>query len=378
MAGGYQRGSVRRQGNTWVLRRRVDGREQRLVIGPAVGAGKIGSARAARALADARLAALLEGPARQGERTTLAKFAPFFLEKVCAQMKGATRASYASAFRAHLLPALGKRRLTEISGRDLTELVARLEAAGKSPGTVRQVLLVLAQALRKAAANGYEAKQVDIKGLALYRKRVIVAEPRTFSSAEVWQILDAAVLPWRTLYALMAFAGLRGGEALGLTWGAIDLPGRLLTIAQQAYQGRLQSTKTASSAVPVWLNDRLLEHLAALRAHVAQQRGAEPEPTLLLFPSPKDPQRPYWTGGVRTHHFAPLLKQLGIAPAGLHAFRHTYATELLRAGTPVAVVQALLRHGDIKSTMRYSRVTLNDQKQASAAVYAATRPQAPA
>lgn len=366
MAEGYQRGSVRRSGNSWVLRRRVEGREQRLVLGPAVGAGKIRSAKAARDLADARLAALYEGAARHGERTTLAKFAPFFLDKVCAQMKGATRASYASAFKAHLLPALGKRRLTDIGERDLTELVASLEAAGKSPGTVRLVLVVLAQALRKAQTNGYAAASLDLKGLALYRKRAIVAEPRTFTLEEVGRILAAAALPWRALYALMAFAGLRGGEALGLTWGALNFEERFITLGQQAYQGRLQSTKTASSAAPVWISDKLLAHLTELAAAALYAQGNAPLPAgQLLFPSPKDPTRPYWTSGVRENHFAPLLKRLGIAPAGLHAFRHTFATELFRRGTSAPVVRALLRHADVKSTMRYSRATLDDQRQAS-------------
>jgi integrase len=361
----HQRGSLRQEGGRWILRIRVDGREERLTIGSAKGDDKL-SKRAARTEANVRLQALQAGPRAQGERITLERFAPFFLDKVCSQKKTATRAAYASAFKTHLLPALGKRALTDITERELTELVASLELDGKKPGTVRLVLMVLSHALRKAIANGYAARMIDLKGLALYRKREISTEPRTFTREEVAAILKAAILPWRSLYALLAFTGLRGGEALGLTWSAIDLPGRQITLAQAAYMGRLQSTKTASSAATVSIPQRLLRYLEEHRTYVcALDELVEPVPSALLFPSPRDPLRPYWSSGVRVRQFAPLLKTLGLPPAGLHAFRHTFATELFRLGKPATVVKAMMRHADIKSTLRYTRVTLEDQKNAA-------------
>jgi site-specific recombinase XerD len=39
-----------------------------------------------------------------------------------------------------------------------------------------------------------------------------------------------------------------------------------------------------------------------------------------------------------------------------HRFRHTYATGLLRGGADIRVVQELLAHEDIKSTMLYTAV----------------------
>ena len=36
-----------------------------------------------------------------------------------------------------------------------------------------------------------------------------------------------------------------------------------------------------------------------------------------------------------------------------HAFRHTYAVELERAGTPISVISMLLRHSSIAVTARY-------------------------
>jgi integrase len=49
-----------------------------------------------------------------------------------------------------------------------------------------------------------------------------------------------------------------------------------------------------------------------------------------------------------------------------HNLRHTFAINLLRAGTPVPVVSYLLGHRDIKTTMIYLRVESADARQAIA------------
>jgi|SRR5581483_9783313 len=69
-----------------------------------------------------------------------------------------------------------------------------------------------------------------------------------------------------------------------------------------------------------------------------------------LFPKVILDRRP---GSVLSRRFAVLAKKaLGFNP-GLHALRHTFATDALQSGVDIRTVQALLGHKSIMTTARY-------------------------
>lgn len=62
---------------------------------------------------------------------------------------------------------------------------------------------------------------------------------------------------------------------------------------------------------------------------------------------------------------------LGLESTTFHVLRHTYITELARAGVHPSVMQALARHADSRMTMDvYTHVVLDQQKAATDALQA--------
>lgn len=71
-----------------------------------------------------------------------------------------------------------------------------------------------------------------------------------------------------------------------------------------------------------------------------------------------------WLSTCQHRHFV----RCGLPELHLHRFRHTFATELLRAGTDIRTVQELMRHRSLLSTMGYTAVAGDQRRRAVAAL----------
>lgn len=64
-------------------------------------------------------------------------------------------------------------------------------------------------------------------------------------------------------------------------------------------------------------------------------------------------------------HLYKLCEKAGIAPFGMHALRHTYATRAIERGMQPKVLQQLLGHASIKTTMdKYVHVSDDSMQNA--------------
>ena len=171
-----------------------------------------------------------------------------------------------------------------------------------------------------------------------------------------------------TLLSVLAYAGLRPGEALELRWG--DVRGRTLLIERAVSLGAITDTKTRQQ--------RTVRLLAPLNDDLAPWRLAcgQPGDGALVFPSASGAP---WTQAAyqswRRRAFRRALDGAGIDEAGPYDLRRSFASLLLHEGRSVIYVARQLGHDARLTPTRYGHVIdeLEDAPQidAESAIYAA-------
>lgn len=164
--------------------------------------------------------------------------------------------------------------------------------------------------------------------------------PVVLSRDEVLALLAAMSNPmFRVVAMVMYGAGLRISEACALEVRDID-SARSVIHVRNGKGGRERY---------VMLGDRVL---SALRTYWAAMRPPRP----FLFPG-DDPRKHIDAARVRAAFNGAVVAcgfQKRVTP---HVLRHSFATHLLEAGTDVRVIQSLLGHASIRTTMRYTQVS---------------------
>ena len=123
--------------------------------------------------------------------------------------------------------------------------------------------------------------------------------------------------------AAHAATGLRIGEAAGLHVDDLDLDNGVIYVRRSVWNGQELEPKTDNAVREIDIDPTLV---ALLREHIGSTRG------MRVFESRNG--SPLSSGNIRRRVLQPLLEQLGIPKAGLHAFRHSRVTLLRRSGTP--------------------------------------------
>jgi integrase len=289
-----------------------------------------------------RLLFRINDPAYRPSRTaTIAEFAERWKEQVLSQRKPSTKKAAKSHLEAYIVPRLGNLKLEDLGVENQQMFVGYL-AEKVSRKTVLNVVGTLSSMLNTAKNWGYVCEGVSVNRLVL-PKREVRPQAKTFTPEQAKAILELAQDPWRVMFAIAAYAGLRAGEILGLSVEDVDLASGVLNIRKTAWYGQIQTTKSVESenTIPI------AENLAGmLRKFIGGRWDG------LLFVNKAG--RPYTSSGkVVQKRLWPLCDALKIPRAGFHAFRHLHTTALLETGATPKVTQRQLRHADPRVTLTH-------------------------
>jgi integrase len=261
-----------------------------------------------------------------------------------------------SNIRAHIIPVLGAVPLRDLTVLKYQELLNSMMAT-TARGTRRNIISDLQSILNAARIWHKEITIPKVERRELYYGKKKVGEGRkgeNFSISQARAIIKELMSrrPWNVFFPLLACSALRSNEILGLYVEDLDFEASVIHVRRGAWNGKIQTLKTDESEDDIPMPPQIKEMLQAyLVGHTHQ----------LLFPNKLG--RPYNRKQIVAKVLHPALDRLGIPHkgkrVGLHAFRHTLGSVLLR-DNGVLVAQRQLRHKNASITLKNYGHILDD------------------
>jgi integrase len=267
-------------------------------------------------------------------------------------LASSTLANYATLWDAHVLPRLGATRLRDLNPEVIARFRADLTRSGVGDASVRKVLAILQGVLQRAV----EWRRIPVNPCRAVRKpsqrRERVVRPLPPETVELMrqELLARRRHRDATLVAVLAYAGLRPGEALALVWS--DIGERTILVERAVALGKLKVTKTGQT--------RTVRLLAPLAADLSGWRLAQgmPDDTTLVFPGRggglwRDDAWRYW----RRRVFFPTVRAAGVEGAVRpYDLRHSFVSLLLAEGATVVEVARQAGHSPAMTLSTYAHL----------------------
>lgn len=257
--------------------------------------------------------------------------------------KGLTEKSlkmYDEKYNGYIRPAVGHMKLRDVKDVHLQKVLNT--QAGKSASHVKKLRLVMMEMFKRARQSRlipYDpAELLELPNYTEGKRRSITEEERA-------AILAVAETHRAGLWVLtLLYTGMRPGETAALNWADVDFDRNEIHVhaAKESGTRAIKGPKTESGVRDIPIHADLLPRLQAAR-------GKPFEP---VFPTRdgtvqnESAQRRAWNS------FRKELEKITHVASDLtpYCLRHTFCTDLQRAGVPLNVAKELMGHSDIQMT----------------------------
>lgn len=303
----------------------------------------------------------------------------YWMDNLICDLSPNTRRNYKERYTRNIQPVIGKMCIADVKPMHCKIILNQMMET-YAGSTIRQTYIAMGTMFRAAVMNDIIPKH-PMDGV-LYTKPVRApSDHRVLTVDEQVKFLEAAQSSHNyRQYALILETGLRTGELIGLTWDAIDWERRTLTVSktlefrhrQHTWRAGPPKTRTSYRTIPLTnraydiLRElyemretrKMSRELAQTLTYTDRQTGqtASLDMRDLVFINFRTGM-PNKNSSYDTHLYK-LCDVAGIVPFCMHTLRHTYATRAIEYGMQPKILQKLLGHASIKTTMdTYVHVT---------------------
>jgi integrase len=293
-------------------------------------------------------------PVLASARTTLDQFADeWWLLYARPNLTVKTLDGYRYLWDAYVSAALGAFELGSLTPLLLERWKAQLLVQGVGPESVRRTMVMLQGVLQRAVEWEYLAANPirRVRKPVSRRRRVVRPLPPEVVEQMRDYRLSRGDIAGATLLSVLAYGGLRPGEALALTWGAVGE--RTIVVSQAASLGQIKDTKTRRMRTV-----RLLAPLADdLRVYQRERHESGAGSGALVFPGRNG--EPWSEDGWRNWRrraFRAAAQSAGAGGARPYDLRHSFVSLLIAEGRSIIDIARQAGHNPTMTLETYGHI----------------------
>lgn len=264
----------------------------------------------------------------------------------------------------HILPEIGSMRLCDVKDIHLKRMINHANSSYSTAQKVRVVTQAMFKQARKSRLIPFDPSE------DLELPKAPKGKRKSITDAERQNILELAKTHRSGLYVLLLlYTGLRPGEAIALQWKDIDFKERTISVTKASESGNSRTIKEPKTEagkrtlpIPEALYDRLKrEKRGAFDYVLLQPLGKKRHTESSIndawnnFKRHLDIQMgaEVYRNQIKKHcwevnwQIETKEQWKALVP---YSLRHTYCTDLQRAGVPINVAKYLMGHSDIAVT----------------------------
>lgn len=259
---------------------------------------------------------------------------------------------YDEKYKNYIKPRIGHMKLRDVRDVHLQRILN--EQTGKSSSHAKKLRMVMQEMFKRARQSRLipfdPAELLDLPATTTGGHRAITEDERA-------AILAVAETHRAGLWVLtLLYTGMRPGETVALMWSDVDFARNEIHVhaAKESGSREIKAPKTAAGVRDIPIHAALLPKL----------RAAQGRPFTPVFPTQagnrqnEDSLRRLWKGFCRDLDIYmgaevyrnKIIKSVLAPDLTPYCLRHTFCTDLQRAGVPINVAKELMGHADIQTT----------------------------